>query len=199
MWLGFRAGLFVFGGAALLYCLLYPASGQQLHQHTHDGEVGHFYQTWMRPGHRQHSCCNEKDCYSTSFKLIGGTWFAQRREDGEWMPIPVGILEDNQPDPRDSPDGRGHVCMQPPGKGNVVFCAVLGSATWAEQAPTPRALVKCGSSDAGSRRSCFVDALARLRSRSCISCIVDGEAVACDDNSIASFDRIRHRHHDWAQ
>jgi hypothetical protein len=129
MWLGFRAGLFVFGGAALLYCLLYPASGQQLHQHTHDGEVGHFYQTWMRPGHRQHSCCNEKDCYSTSFKLIGGTWFAQRREDREWMPIPVGILEDNQPDPRDSPDGRGHVCMQPPGKGNVVFCAVLGSAT----------------------------------------------------------------------
>jgi hypothetical protein len=133
MWLGFRAGLSIFGGAALLYWLLYAASGQELHQHTHDGEVGHFYQTWMRPGydargfltgHRQHSCCNEKDCYSTSFKLVGGTWFTQRREDGEWMPIPVRILEENQPDPRDSPDGRGHVCMPPPDKGN--FCAVLG-------------------------------------------------------------------------
>ena len=45
------------------------------------------------------------------------------------MPIPVGILEDNQPDPRDSPDGRGHVCMQPPGKGNMVYCAVVGSGT----------------------------------------------------------------------
>jgi bifunctional non-homologous end joining protein LigD len=39
----------------------------------------------------------------------------------------------------------------------------------------------------------IVDALARVRSR---SCIIDGEAVACDDTGIASFDRIRHRHHD---
>ena len=31
----------------------------------------------------------------------------------------------------------------------------------------------------------IVDALSRLRSR---SCIVDGEAVACDDNGVASFD-----------
>jgi hypothetical protein len=33
----------------------------------------------------------------------------------------VGILEDNQPDPRDSPDGRGHVCMPPPGTGNLDY------------------------------------------------------------------------------
>jgi len=36
-----------------------------------------------------------------------------------------------------------------------------------------------------------VETLARLRSR---SCIIDGEAVACD--GVASFDRIRHRRHD---
>jgi ATP-dependent DNA ligase len=35
--------------------------------------------------------------------------------------------------------------------------------------------------------------LARLRSR---SCIIDGEAVVCDDNGVASFDRIRYRRHD---
>ena len=35
----------------------------------------------------------------------------------------------------------------------------------------------------------IVDALARLRSR---SCIIDGEAVACDDNGVASFDLVRH-------
>jgi bifunctional non-homologous end joining protein LigD len=35
--------------------------------------------------------------------------------------------------------------------------------------------------------------LARLRSR---SCIIDGEAVACDDNGVTSFDRVRYRHHD---
>jgi len=42
---------------------------------------------------------------------------------------------------------------------------------------------------------CFpliVDALSRLRSR---SCIIDGEAVACDDNGVASFDLIRHHRH----
>jgi bifunctional non-homologous end joining protein LigD len=35
----------------------------------------------------------------------------------------------------------------------------------------------------------IVETLERLRSR---SCIIDGEAVACDDNGVASFDLIRH-------
>ncbi len=39
----------------------------------------------------------------------------------------------------------------------------------------------------------IVETLARLRSR---SCILDGEAVACDDNGVASFDRIRYGRHD---
>ena len=39
----------------------------------------------------------------------------------------------------------------------------------------------------------IVEALARLRSQ---SCIIDGEAVACGDDGIASFERIRYRHHD---
>ena len=41
----------------------------------------------------------------------------------------------------------------------------------------------------------IVEALAGLRSR---SVILDGEAVACDDNGMPSFDRLRHRHHDAA-
>jgi bifunctional non-homologous end joining protein LigD len=39
----------------------------------------------------------------------------------------------------------------------------------------------------------IVETLARLRSH---SCIIDGEAVACDDNGVASFDLVRYRHHD---
>jgi bifunctional non-homologous end joining protein LigD len=35
----------------------------------------------------------------------------------------------------------------------------------------------------------ILDALARLRSR---SCIINGEAVACDDSGVASFDLVRH-------
>src|SRR6266481_1449383 len=43
------------------------------------------------------------------------------------------------------------------------------------------------------RFSLIVKALAGLRSR---SCIIDGEAVCCDDNGRPSFDRIRYRRHD---
>jgi bifunctional non-homologous end joining protein LigD len=39
----------------------------------------------------------------------------------------------------------------------------------------------------------IVETLAGLRSR---SCIIDGEAVAYDDNGVASFNRVRYRHHD---
>jgi ATP-dependent DNA ligase len=39
----------------------------------------------------------------------------------------------------------------------------------------------------------IVETLARLRSR---SCIIDGEAVVCDDNGVASFNLIRYRRHD---
>jgi bifunctional non-homologous end joining protein LigD len=39
----------------------------------------------------------------------------------------------------------------------------------------------------------IVEAIAKLRSR---SCIIDGEAVACGHDGIANFNRIRYRHHD---
>ena len=46
----------------------------------------------------------------------------------------------------------------------------------------------------------IVETLGRLRAR---SCILDGEAVACGEDGIASFDRIRYRRHDarraWLQ
>jgi ATP-dependent DNA ligase len=37
------------------------------------------------------------------------------------------------------------------------------------------------------------ETLARLRSR---SCIIDGEAVACDEDGVTSFNRVRYRRHD---
>jgi len=36
----------------------------------------------------------------------------------------------------------------------------------------------------------IVETLARLRAR---SCIIDGEAVACDDSGVASFELVRHQ------
>src|ERR1700759_1157973 len=39
----------------------------------------------------------------------------------------------------------------------------------------------------------IVETLSCLRLR---SCIIDGEAVACDDDGVTSFDRVRYRRHD---
>jgi bifunctional non-homologous end joining protein LigD len=50
------------------------------------------------------------------------------------------------------------------------------------------AQVRLGN-DLTRRFPLIVETLARLRSR---SCIIDGEAVACDDNGVASFDLVRH-------
>ena len=47
--------------------------------------------------------------------------------------------------------------------------------------------------DLTGRFPLIVEALARLRSR---SCIIDGEALACDDSGIAQFNRVRHRRYD---
>jgi len=47
--------------------------------------------------------------------------------------------------------------------------------------------------DLTGRFPLIVETLARLRSR---SCIIDGEAVACDGNGVASFNLIRYRRHD---
>jgi bifunctional non-homologous end joining protein LigD len=49
------------------------------------------------------------------------------------------------------------------------------------------------SNDLTRRFPLIVERLARLRSR---SCIIDGEAVACDDTGVASFNLIRYRRHD---
>ena len=47
--------------------------------------------------------------------------------------------------------------------------------------------------DLTKRFPLIVESLARLRPR---SCVIDGEAVVCGADGIASFDRIRYRRHD---
>jgi bifunctional non-homologous end joining protein LigD len=47
--------------------------------------------------------------------------------------------------------------------------------------------------DLTDRFPLIVEALSRMRSR---SCIIDGEAVCCGDDGVPSFDRIRYRRHD---
>lgn len=117
--------------ATVLLCLIVPAWGQSHHHPPQDAQLHEqFYSTWLMPNggqKRTSSCCNLQDCYPTQMRNVGGTWFAKRREDGQWIAVPSGKLEQNQSDPRESPDGQAHVCMPPPGYGYGVYCAVLGS------------------------------------------------------------------------
>lgn len=101
----------------------HPPQDQAIHEK--------FYQYWNRPDYPSASCCNNQDCYPTEFRRTrdGQHWEALRREDGAWIMIPDEKLEQNvtQREPYDSPDGRSHVCMQPPGQSDWVWCAVLGN------------------------------------------------------------------------
>ncbi len=102
------------------------------------GQTGHrpqdmelhqkFYSTWYAPnnGHeRTASCCNKIDCEPRKVKRENGEWWVWWRLENKWIPIPDKIIESNQLDPRESPDGQSHVCINP--NSGIVLCAVLGS------------------------------------------------------------------------
>jgi len=110
----------------------HPPQHQQLHNE--------FYNKWMRPQghyqgmqHRKSSCCNLSDCFPVlETKMVNGKYFVRPdqpyfndKSQIPWYPVPNEIIESNQPDPRETPDGRSHVCII---GGNVV-CFVEGNGT----------------------------------------------------------------------
>jgi hypothetical protein len=100
------------------------------HRHPPQDEALHekFYSNWYMPDNPSKSCCNKADCYPTEIKLVGGSIFARRREDGKYIPIPPQKVERN----RDNPDGRSHICAPPPDIAyppDTVFCFSLGGGT----------------------------------------------------------------------
>jgi hypothetical protein len=114
----------------LLALLSSAAAAQERHAgHPPRDQAIHekFYATWFMPDQPHKSCCNKADCYPTEVKIENGQVFAQRREDGKFIPIPANKVERN----RDNPDGRNHVCMPPPTAKSyppdTVFCFSLGS------------------------------------------------------------------------
>ena len=101
--------------------------------HTHDGGVGEFYQTWRKPnerdftGKRITTCCNTMDCEAPEIITRAGQLYVRNHKmmPGRDVLLPDKLMEHNQPDPRESPDGRTHVCANHTG----VLCVVLGSGT----------------------------------------------------------------------
>lgn len=96
----------------------HPAADVELHNK--------FYSTWLVPNlgePRVSSCCNQADCAPAETRRIDGHWEGRRRLDTDWIAIPERLIESNQGDPRESPDGQSHLCVH----GGRVLCAVLGS------------------------------------------------------------------------
>lgn len=117
--------------AALIALLFRPIflSGQELHHHEGmSAEVDKFYSYWLQPNKglpRHFGCCNRIDCYPTEAKLDDtGHWWFLHRESMRWLPVPDDKVEHLQLDPKESPDGRNHVCASKLGN---VYCFVVGS------------------------------------------------------------------------
>lgn len=118
----------------LLYALMmaFVMCNAQAQHENHPEDLSlhdKFYSTWKMPNNgeeRVHSCCSKEDCYPTIIKKIDDKWYARRRETGQWIFIPDYKLEQNQPDPRDSPDHQSHACIQKPQYGENLYCATLG-------------------------------------------------------------------------
>jgi hypothetical protein len=95
----------------------HPPEHMQLHEK--------FYSTWFMPDDPRRSCCNKADCYPTQVKFENGQWWALRREDQQYIPVPWQKVEIN----RNNPDGRNHLCAPPPTSPHgpsTVFCFALG-------------------------------------------------------------------------
>jgi hypothetical protein len=128
-----RAKLFHSLLAAAAFAIVVPSiattASAQEHGHPPADMPIHekFYSTWNMPDNPARSCCNKVDCYPTEATFRDGQWFARRREDGRFIPVPWSKVERN----RDNPDGRNHVCMPPPNaRGyppDTIFCFALGS------------------------------------------------------------------------
>jgi hypothetical protein len=78
------------------------------------------YSDWKRPD-TQTSCCSDKDCYPTRAEFRAGRWFAKRREDGKWLPVPSHLILKDQA----SEDGNAHICAPPPSDLDIIYCFVI--------------------------------------------------------------------------
>lgn len=120
-------------GLGLLAALgLGSVKGEESHEHM--SEAGKFYSTWKKPnwgGERFESCCNNDDCFRTQVVIRDGKCMAWKPAwatvEAHWVVFNCGKMEENQKDPRESPDGESHACIAK--YSDTVYCAVRGSGS----------------------------------------------------------------------
>jgi hypothetical protein len=124
---------------ALLWAMMALAGSARAHDahlalSVEDQKIYEFYAHWMRPkgnfagmAHRGASCCNKTDCFPVvEIRLSGGRYSIRVQTPRGISPeyrVDPAIIESNQTDPRESPDGKSHACII----GGMVACFVEGS------------------------------------------------------------------------
>jgi hypothetical protein len=110
--------------------LVAPARAQHVHpdETIHDPKVSKFYETWTTAPRRIVSCCSKKDCYAAQIRRGPNGLEYLHKWTGTWAALPPSVIEQNQVDPRESPNSENHVCASEHYPENV-FCATLGSGT----------------------------------------------------------------------
>jgi len=98
--------------------------------------------------------------------------------------LPAGFIEPCLPTKADVPPSGGLWVHEIKHDGFRVIARKIGAQVRLYSRP---------GNDLTDRFPQIVEALARLRSR---SCIIDGEAVCCDEDGVPNFNRIRYRRHD---
>ncbi len=104
-----------------------------LEEHDHNKMTnGKFYSEWNRPKgnfqgieHRKQSCCNRTDCSPVlATEMRDGQMYARfELNPSIWYKVDQSIIESNQGDPKETPDGRAHGCVI----GGQVACYVHGA------------------------------------------------------------------------
>lgn len=86
-------------------------SAPKAHDHPPEHAQLHdrFYKDLKQPDKPLLGCCDNRDCYPTKAKFDGKQWWAVRREDGRWLPVPREKINAEK-----SPDGQAHLCAPPP-------------------------------------------------------------------------------------
>jgi len=139
-------------GILVAALLLRCCHGVPAHAHEHkvgetseQARVVEFYKTWHRPKgeysikHREPLCCwgsgLQQDCFPVLARrfndkgqeeltpdVSGTPTQVQLEYGGKWWPNIYKVTEDQQVDPRESPDGRSHMCIT----GQSIICYVRG-------------------------------------------------------------------------
>jgi hypothetical protein len=84
----------LFGVGMMLAPLALASPSLAQHHHPPEDADVHekFYRTWRMPEH-DWSCCDNRDCYPTEVRIVGGDIFAKRREDERFIAIPAAKVD----------------------------------------------------------------------------------------------------------